>query len=104
MKKFVLFSLLFGMHAGSLLAHRHEVEVVPEYVYVEMEPPADIAEEVGTSPGAGYIWIKGHWAWQNRWKWEKGAWILKPHETANWNPGYWKSKHHHWVWTPGYWS
>lgn len=109
MRKIASLSLLLGIiaspFASSLFAHGNEGGGgVPEYIYVEMEPPADLAEEEGNSPGSGYIWVKGHWVWHNRWKWERGTWVLKPHETASWNSGHWKAKHHHWVWVPGYWS
>lgn len=106
MRKLAIFAFALGvcLSQGAFAHRHHEVIVVPEYVAVEMEPPAEIVEEQGNCPGAGYMWVKGHWCWENRWRWTRGTWVVKPHETAVWTAGYWKSKHNHWVWTPGYWS
>ena len=44
---------------------------MPRYVMVDNEPPAELVEIAGTAPGAGYIWVKGNWRWDERWIWGK---------------------------------
>lgn len=84
--------------------------------------PGPINEQRGVSPGAGYSWLTGYWAWDGvRWVWQPGRWIQgaapaipapqaetmgnAPHATAYWVPGYWayNTSSNTWVWTPGAW-
>ena len=38
--------------------------------------PGPINEQRGVSPGAGYSWLTGYWAWDGvRWVWQPGRWI-----------------------------
>lgn len=103
MKRFSFIAALMALTCGLNAATIEEVEV-PETVYVEKEPPAEIVEEVPASPGESYVWAKGHWRWNNGWVWTKGRWIDRPHREAVWVHGYWHHRHHHWVWVPGHWE
>lgn len=108
MKKILSLTVLAALlcNIQPLQAHRMAVEEgeIPEYTYVETAPPEDLEEEVSTTPGANYFWVKGHWRWQGRWIWVKGHWHARPHENAEWTPGHWFKKHHHWIWVPGHWQ
>jgi hypothetical protein len=119
MKKTISFPLFLSLCClhGQVYAHtRYIVEApAPTYVvvqpqapvtYVEVEsaPPADVDEEMGSSPGAEYLWIKGNWQWEgSRWVRVRGRWAARPHAAAVWMPGCWCERHHHWHWTEGYW-
>jgi hypothetical protein len=38
-------------------------------------PPKAKTDTQKASPGEGYFWVKGHWAWkQEQWKWINGHW------------------------------
>lgn len=103
MKRWIMGFALFMNSAVLGAASVEEVEV-PETVFVEKEPPAEIVEEVTNSPGEKFVWIKGHWRWSNGWVWTKGHWHERPHHDAVWVSGYWHHRHHHWVWVPGHWE
>ena len=109
MKKFNACALFFTFSFALLQAHGHHehygVEVVmPRYVMVENEPPADLVEDAGMATKPGYIWIKGNWRWEDRWIWVKGHWEAKPHESAIWIGGMWGKKERHWLWREGHWE
>ena len=59
-------------------------QVLPPDAWVddlEQPPPAVQSEEIGPSPGKGYVWIDGQWLYQpltKRWTWEQGAWCVPP--------------------------
>lgn len=120
MKIRIFSSMLLYLGLGSMQdvhAHSHKTYIVeqPTYVIVqpaaqtpeilvEQEPPADVVEEMGTSPGYNYVWVKGHWQWDgSQWVRIHGQWVLKPSDSALWVPGYWTKHHDHWRWTEGYW-
>ena len=80
-------------------------ETTTPYIVAQTAPPADQAEVMTASPGANYVWIRGHWKWEGgRWLWETGRWSGRPHPSALWVPGYWQSRHHGWVWIGGHWG
>jgi hypothetical protein len=83
-------------------------------------PPLRV-EVIPRSPGAGYNWVPGHWAWRgNSWAWIGGHHIrgevpVMPVEIvevqpARPSPGHVWIKGHHvfegtrWVWHPGVWA
>lgn len=81
------------------------VEAEPPAYAIEQEPPAEIVEEMPASPGASYIWVRGHWKWEGSWIWVKGHWVEKPLNMSVWVPGCWTHvRHRHWNWTPGHWE
>ncbi len=107
MKKYLYITILSCLAAAPVLAHTVYYPVATTtVVYADREPPATLAETIPSSPGEGYVWVKGDWGWDNNdWHWKHGAWVLKPHATAYYAPGYWVHRHHHgWEYVSGYWQ
>jgi WXXGXW repeat (2 copies) len=68
------------------------------------EPPPPIVEQVVVSPGPGYIWIGGYWAWHHyHWEWVRGRWEWPPRRNAVWVGGYWDHHGGRVIWVDGYW-
>lgn len=71
---------------------------------VEQAPPAPVVEVIPTAPSVEYVWAPGYWAWNGRWVWTGGRWVLPPRRGAIWIPGHWERRRwgrHYWV--PGHW-
>lgn len=65
---------------------------IPEYIQPE-------------SPGDGYYWTPGYWAWANDdYYWVPGVWVMPPAENLLWTPGYWGFEDDVYGWYPGYWG
>jgi hypothetical protein len=50
-------------------------------------PPIPIAHEVVVaSPGAGYVWVGGHYGWYPHagYRWVGGSWVRPPFRGARW--------------------
>ena len=62
------------------------VATVGAEVDVVGDPPAPMYETIPMSPGIGFVWIGGAWAWHDRWVWEAGHWDRPPHPGAVWVP------------------
>ena len=75
----------------------------PRRVVVVGAPPPPQVEVVPVAPGPEYIWLGGHWGWHDRWVWEPGHHVVRPHVRARWVPGHWNSARRGWVWVPGHW-
>jgi len=60
----------------------------PAIVYAETPAPPLIVETQPVSPGVGYTWIGGSWAWgdNHKWAWEKGRWENPPHAGMHYVP------------------
>ena len=74
-------------------------------VIVGSQPPPLRTEIITMSPGPGYIWIRGHWAWRHeRWDWEGGRWdrVMQPGST--WIPGQWIARGNGWAWSEGHYA
>jgi hypothetical protein len=59
------------------------------------------------SPGYGYIWTPGYWAWsdyENDYYWVPGAWVLPPRIGYLWTPPWWGWNEGVYVFNPGYWG
>jgi hypothetical protein len=68
----LLFSGVLGL---GCFATREPAGAPNTAIIVKMAPPASKAEAIKASPGAGYFWVKGHWAWsQEQWVWVGGYW------------------------------
>jgi hypothetical protein len=74
----------------------------PDYVYVQVGPPAAIYETRPPRPHAGYVWVGGYYRWYGgRYVWTHGYWANHP---GAWCQGHWRyTKHHGYYWVPGYW-
>ncbi len=55
-------------------------------VVVTQAPPPVIVEQVVVRPGPAYLWVPGYYAWNGRWVWERGHWVLPPRRGAVWVP------------------
>ena len=56
-------------------------------------------------PGAGHIWVDGHWKWndrKNKYVWVQGKWY-KPRRGYVYVAGRWKRTRKGHVWVEGYW-
>lgn len=95
----------------------------PKHGYEVGYPPPDKVEVVPPAPGAGYVWIQGHWLWHNDlndYRWVPGRWehaepvvyvsrkppkakrevaSARPHRGDVWVAGHWawEKKGYHWI-------
>jgi hypothetical protein len=71
---------------------------------VRRPPPARV-EVVGTAPGAGYAYIRGHYAWQGGdYVWISGRWEAPPSRGRRWRAGQWRHARGGWYWVDGHWQ
>ncbi len=98
-----LLAALCGIWAGGCATDRGLHGSAAQEVVVTEAPPADRAEGAGVAPGPDYAWVPGHWAWHDRWVWDRGYWMLRPRPGAVWQPGHWDKDARGWVWVPGHW-
>jgi hypothetical protein len=76
-----------------------------QYTVLAEAPPAEIDEMLPTqTPGPEYVWAKGYWKWDNKWKWYGGRFVKKPHPDADLVQGHWIKKDHGWYWAPHHWE
>jgi hypothetical protein len=72
--------------------------------YVVREPPAERVEVVPASPGAEYVWVKGHWGWRrNDYEWVPGHWAIPERGFREWVPGRWERDRNGWFYIEGRW-
>jgi WXXGXW repeat (2 copies) len=71
---------------------------------IGIAPPAIPIYEQPYPPGPGYIWTPGYWAWDSRYYWVPGAWILPPRVGFLWTPGYWAYNGRNYFFNAGYWG
>jgi hypothetical protein len=87
---------------GASIAHAQEY-VVPE-VEVNSAPPPPRAEVQTASPGGGYTWIAGHWAWRGgAHVWMPGHWAMAPQQGMVWEPAHWRQFGPRWRFVEGHW-
>jgi len=86
--------LLGGLVASSACVTGFAVEVPPPGVRIEVR---------GFAPSPAHVWIDGHWAWEGRWVWVAGRWVVPPAGRRSWVPGRWERHHRGWVWVEGRW-
>jgi hypothetical protein len=55
-----------------------------------VEPPPVREEVMVPAPSPQHVWIQGHWAWNGRWVWQPGYWVIPPRPYAKWVPGHWR--------------
>jgi hypothetical protein len=68
---------------------------------VYQEPPQPQVERVNER--TGFLWVKGHWDWQNgAWAWVGGHWE-KERTGSQWREGRWERRGSAWHWVPGEW-
>jgi hypothetical protein len=75
------------------------------FVSVNLAPPELPAYTQPITPGPGYIWTPGCWAYgPDGYYWVPGLWVLIPFVGALWTPGYWGWDAGHYAWHAGYWG
>jgi len=73
-------------------------------VYVQVAPPAPIAEVRVVAPGPKHVWVAGYHHWDGRaYVWMPGRWVLPPRAGVVWVSGHWKHGPHGWFWVEGHW-
>jgi WXXGXW repeat (2 copies) len=74
--------------------------------FANHQPPADRVEVAVASPGAGYVYIRGHWGWgSNDYNWIPGRWERVQRGYRTWVPGHWVQRRgHRWYWVEGHWA
>ena len=94
--------VLAGSFVGTGCVYRERVvyrqpapQTVGAEVVVTEAPPAPVSEVITVSPGPGFVWIGGNWAWRGHWYWERGHWDHPPRVGAVWVP-------HHYVYRGGH--
>ncbi|MGH7617883.1 MAG: YXWGXW repeat-containing protein [Gemmatimonadaceae bacterium] len=72
--------------------------------YAMRQPPAERVEVLSASPGAGYVWVKGHWAWRrDDYEWIGGHWAIPERGFREWEPGRWEHDRNGWFFIEGRW-
>ena len=87
---------------------RHDVVTPgPGYtreIIVTRTPPPVRVEQRPRSPGARYVWRRGHWRWTGvDYQWVPGRWVVRPRPAAVWVEGSWVRRRGGWVWVEGSW-
>lgn len=76
---------------------------IPAPIIVRQAPPRPIVERVVVAPGPSYVWVAGHYSWDNnQWVWVPGAWVTPPQSGARWVEGRWDATSQNW--TEGHWE
>ena len=76
----------------------------PVAVWAPMAPPPPRVEVIPPRPYPEYVWITGHWTWENdHHRWQEGRWVApRPHE--HWEPHRWEpGEGGRWQLRGGYW-
>jgi hypothetical protein len=73
-------------------------------VSIAIAPPELPVYEQPISPGDGYIWTPGYWAWDGAYYWVPGTWVLPPEVGFLWTPGYWGWGDGGFLFNQGYWG
>lgn len=61
--------------AGCALTPVSEPHGQPGVIHVDAPPPP-LRETPGPAPGAGYVWVDGHWRWmRSQYVWMPGFWL-----------------------------
>ncbi len=65
-------------------------------------PPRAVVVTRPARPGAGHVWIAGHYVYRGgRYIWVKGAWVKPPRKGVVWVPGRFDTRKG--VWVSGRW-
>ena len=74
-------------------------------ISVRVAPPALPVYTQPVTPGPGYMWTPGYWAWNDDagYYWVPGTWVVAPVGLL-WTPGYWGFSDGVYGWHRGYWG
>jgi hypothetical protein len=74
--------MLLGSLAAGCVKNQESLDSPNTILLVSSAPPAAKSDTQTAPPGPGYIWVAGHWSWQQeQWVWIRGRWEEK-------RPGY----------------
>jgi hypothetical protein len=74
-------------------------------VSIRIAPPVLPVYVQPVSPGDGYLWTPGYWAWgPDGYFWVPGTWVRPPQVGLLWTPGYWGWGGGIYAWRAGYWG
>jgi hypothetical protein len=75
---------------------------MPEFD-IAVPPPAPRAEAKPDAPGAGYVWVAGHYMPEKgEWRWVRGEWAVPATPSSVWIAARYDEKEQ--KWSPGYWQ
>lgn len=97
--------VLAGCSAGASYATYDSYGYGDDYgaIYADVAPPGPLIEVVPPSPGPGYAWIGGYWAWTGRrYVWQPGRWVVRPRGLV-WVPHGWVIEGGRYRYVPGRW-
>jgi WXXGXW repeat (2 copies) len=70
---------------------------------IRVAPPAQVVEVMPATP-RGYVWVPGHWAWQNdRYVWIRGRNVVQ-RPGYMWAPDRWEQRGETYYRNPGRWE
>src|SRR5579859_1629914 len=73
-------------------------------VYARAVPDQDVEEIVEVSPGAGSVYISGHWEWNGaRYVWVRAHYIKRPASGMVYVEAHWQNTPKGWYWQQGHW-
>jgi hypothetical protein len=76
----------------------------PPPIIVTQAPPAPLHEIIPVAPGPDFVWIGGHWHWNNnRWVWNRGYFARPPRRGAVWVAPRFEAHEGGSVFIGGYW-
>ena len=75
----------------------------PDTALLRPPPPLPRRETPPPSPGEGFTWMPGRWAWDGAaWRWAHGRWRSSDMARGIYVPGHWQNYAGHGTgWTPG---
>jgi WXXGXW repeat (2 copies) len=105
MKRITTAVIIATALAGSMLALPWAASAqVSVGVSINIGPPPLPVYPQPYTPGPGYIWTPGYWAYgSDGYYWVPGAWVLAPVGML-WTPGWWGWEAGFYRWHPGYWG
>jgi len=82
----LLTSASLGLTGGCIVESPAPAGYVSAEINVPSDPPPLLVETIPDSPGDGFFWVAGTWAWHGHWVWESGRWQRPPTPGAVWHP------------------
>lgn len=89
-----------GLLLAPLAANAQQTVVV-----TNLPPPAIRAETPSPSPGPGFSWVAGFWAWNGTaYNWTAGHWERPPQAGHTWEAPRWEHEGNRYRFQPGRWA
>lgn len=102
----LLVALLCGVPAAAFGETHVSVGLTigrPAPIIIARPPPVRVPEARTLPPTPDYVWVEGHYTWQNQqWVWVPAAWVQPPQPGAVWVVPRWDAATQ--SWTEGYWQ